>query len=123
MALLIPLLLGVAGGGIIGGAVSSWFAGDSKKDVTAGATIHPFAQYQPTITMPSYQWSRQVQIGSPYATQDTTQISKKETIGATGDLPVTTTAVADEGGLDWVTIAVIGAIGLVGYGLVSKKGD
>lgn len=106
--------IGLFGGGAL---LGSMFGGKSKKDVTAGTVIHPFAQYQPTITMPSYQWQRQVQIESPYARQDATQISKKETVGATGDLPVTTTAEASEG-INFTTIAIIAAIGLVGYGLV-----
>lgn len=129
MAFFIPPLL-YAGAGVAGGvtlaAVYDWLTGTKK-----GAIIEEHAyqeHYAPVITdaratsrvyAPTYQY----QIDSPEASI----VSKKDVSARSTSDPTVSPSRTQEGGagsvegVDMTKIAVIGVVGLVAYGLVSKK--
>jgi hypothetical protein len=122
----LPLIpVAIAGLGIAGGYGISSFLGGTKKE----ASINYAPVYSPTSSVvdarqSSYQYSPQyaVQISSPEAS-----ITKKDAL--TADLPMSLKPSVDgarttqdmSSGTDMTKLAIIGVIGLVAYGLVSKK--
>lgn len=126
---LIPLAIAGIGGGIAGGIVSSFFGGGSKKDYAVHETHAPHEHFAPVTTdarstaqtfAPTYQY----QIDSP----DSSMTSKKVAESASSSRPEISPSRTQEGGAgisavegtDMTKLALIGAVGLIAYGAVSK---
>ena len=125
---LIPIAL-AGGAGILGTLVGGIFADGSKKNEVS--EIHAAKEHYAPITTdarslaqtfsPTYQY----QIHSPEASM----VSKKTASAVAESMPSIAPSRTQEGGagiasvegMDMTKIAVIGVVGLVAYGLVSKK--
>ena len=127
---LIPIAAAGVLGGVTGGLLGKLLGGDSKKEqaVSAIETHAPYETYQPTTTTayaPVYAPSPVYQIESPYST-----ITKKDVAAAEATAkgqpmfyqptaaPTAEAGIAE--GLDLTKLAIIGVIGLVTYGVVTK---
>lgn len=140
---LIPIAIAGLGGGVAGGLLSGMFG--SKKEelmqqqagkIDVVVEAEPYQHYQPEIQYaPQYQYGYQAPsyiIESPGAKLTKKQVMEAElTPEQTGkwETPTTVSPVqelAQRGevgaGTDMVTIAIIAAVGIVAYGLVSKSG-
>lgn len=115
-----PLIpVGIAALGIGAGfGVSSLFSG-TKKEASSVITHAPYETYAP-VSAQQYQYSPQyaVQIDSPHAS-----ITKKDVLTEQARLTAEMPQITETGrteGTDMTQLAIIGVIGLVAYGLVSK---
>ena len=127
---LLPIAIAGVGGGLAGGLVSSFFGGGGKKDVGVSEVHAPKEHFAPVTThAPSisriYSPSVMYQIESPGA-----RMSKKDIMTAKSEAdPFIAPMRYDPGapsagiteGTDLSKIALIGAVGLIAYGVVSKK--
>ena len=112
-------LIAIAAAGVGGGLLGGLLGGGSKKEIHATkehyAPVHaPVSSIAKTYA-PTYQY----QIDSPYAEMT----SKKDLVtkaAAKGEVTTPRVETTTEG-MDMTKIAIIGVIGLVTYGLVSKK--
>lgn len=144
-------LLAAGGIGVIGTALGGFLGSQGKKGdtitttsnrstttSTSSNTVMPYAYYQPTVTYSpanSSVYSPQYILNSPYASmsgspQATAQAYPTVTPTYTQPLQLTTNQTPSQSGgggsLSFdsgslVIIAIIAAVGIVGYGLVSKK--
>lgn len=126
---LIPVALAGIGGGVAGGLVSSLLGGGSKKDYAVSEQHSPYEHYAPVTTdasaltqtfAPTYQY----QIESP----ESYMSSKKDISAAATSSPEISPSRTHEApgissveGTDMTKLVVVGAIGLIAYGLVTKK--
>lgn len=90
-------------------------AGVGSKKTSIGSTHYePYSHYSPTTTdmrqiqLPDYQ----IMVDSPFSRQD---LTKKQTQEPDIDAGVTS-----EAGADLVPLVLIGAVGLIAYGVVKK---
>jgi hypothetical protein len=128
VAPLIPIAAAGVGGGLLGGVLGSFFSG-SKKDYSVHEIHAQKEHYAPTTTdarafsrvfAPTYQY----QIQSP----DAYMSSKKDTAASARSAPDIIPQRSQEGGpgieslegADLTKIALIGAVGLIGYGVVKE---
>lgn len=117
VAFLAPLAVAAAGVG--GGILGSLIGGGKKAEYHAPkehyAPIHAPVETISKVYAPTYQY----QIESPEAVM----VSKKDiTAKARGEADITPSRIEKTAeGVDMTTIAIIGVVGLVAYGLVSKK--
>ena len=127
---LIPIALAGIGGGVIGGGIANIFGGGTKKDYGVREIHAPKEHYAPITTdarsiskvfAPTYQY----QIESPYAEmrskKDITARSRSDPDIAPRRIQEGAPGITTTEGVDMTKIAVIGVVGLVAYGLVSKK--
>lgn len=118
MVLPILGLAAVAAAGVGGGILGGLLGGGSKKEIHATKEHYAPVHAPVTTTSKVYAPTYQYQIDSPYA-----KMASKKDIDATarGEAQVSTprTETTTEG-MDMTKIAVIGVVGLVAYGLVSK---
>jgi len=121
-------LAGIFAGTALGAGVGALFGGDSKKEATiaqqvpTGLTIEPYGVYAP---QPTFQKSVDIILESPYAETGAKKFVSEPTAPY---MPITqrpsaSAAQEQSEGINFTTIAIVAAIGLVGYGLVAKKGD
>ena len=138
-------LLPLAVGGLIGGggaALGGMFSGGKKTEIEKHAMYEHYAPQTTTTYAPTYapqtQYAPQVAyayqggtyiINSPQATSKKEQGQTQELIPSqTGEwvFPISTSQEASRSetetkGTDFVKIAIIGVIGLVAYGVISKR--
>jgi len=131
-----PLIVGAAGLGAGAGAIVTSALTKKEASITDSHNeqnnIHqPYENYQPQIqyapvTTYSYQGA-QYMINSPNSVQ-----TPKQAVSTTSDPSQTgtwkteqpyspTSSTGNSTGIDWTMIAIIAAVGIVGYGLVSRK--
>lgn len=131
---LLPIAAAGVGGGIAGGLIASVFGGTSKKEqaVQAVETHAPYEIFQPTTVdarsiSEVYSPTSIIQIESPYAqARSATEITSKAASRAEADPkfwqpstgPSPTAGITE--GVDLSKIALIGAVGLIGYGVVKE---
>jgi len=141
VAPLIPVAIGLGGAALGGAGIASWLGGETKKNTEiAAASGSPFAptapfsissqtyaphapyetyssavQYAPvtSIQYPDYA----INIGSPEAVATT---KKEQTITSKPEFEYEAEQGRTTSGVDLVPIAIIAAVALVAYGLVSK---
>lgn len=99
-------------------------SGESKKEASIAQDVSPSIEIAPLgvgyTYQPTYGQQVDIQIDSPYAQTGAKKITQEPT-GAYAPLTQTPSAgatVEQSDGIDFVTIAIVAAIGLVGYGLV-----
>lgn len=105
--------------GLGGFGLGELFSGFTKKEVST-VTHAPYETYSPqttfaqqySIVYPSYQ----VAIESPFASQSATRQTEQQARLQ----PTQEVTPGNVLGTDYTTIAIIGVVGLVAYGLVSK---
>ena len=110
---LIAIAAGV-GGGLLGGLL-----GGSKKEIHATKEHYAPVNAPVSSIAKTYAPTYQYQIDSPYAEMT----SKKDLItkaSAEGEISTPRVETTTEG-MDMTKIAIIGVVGLVAYGVVSKK--
>lgn len=136
VALPIGLAIAGVGGGVVGAYLGGLLGGGKKEQAAeaVASTYHaPYSQYQPTeVYTPTvsevYAPSPVYQIESPGAfisKKDvaTAEATGRPTVSPSYDQPYTVSPTAAPGiteGVDLTKMAIIGVIGLVAYGLVSK---
>ena len=141
MAIPIPLIAGLVGGGLGFGAGAGLF-GKKEEHIehapyeyyaptiskTEQLTYAPQVQYSPQLTY-AYQGGTYI-IGSPSAQSKKEQEVKSELIPeqkGTWEFPVTTNQephhepIQGGVGTDLTKIAIIGAVGLIAYGLIRRR--
>ena len=141
VAPLIPIAIGLGGAALGGAGIASWLGGETKKNEDiAAASGSPFAPTAPfSISSQSYAphapyetYSQAVQyapvtsiqypdyainIGSPEAVATT---KKEQTITSRPEFEYEAEQGRTTSGVDLVPIAIIAAVALVAYGLVSR---
>jgi len=133
---LIPVVAAVGASGVAAGALAA--VGLSKKEASIvdshnqqNVYHQPYENYQPQIgyapvTTYSYQGA-QYMINSPNSTQTPKQATSvtsdpSQSGSWTTDQPYSaSSATGNSAGIDWTLLAIIAAVGLVGYGFVSRK--
>jgi hypothetical protein len=116
-----PLIpVAAVGLGALSGFGLSSIIGGTKKEASSVITHAPYETYAP-VTSQQYQYSPQyaVQIESPMAS-----ITKKDVLTEQARQESVIPQITETGrteGTDMTTLAIIGVIGLVAYGLVSGR--
>lgn len=112
-------LIGLAAAGVGGGILGSWLGG-GKKEYHAEREHYAPVSAPVRTTSQVYAPTYQYQIDSPEA-----RMTSKKDISATargeGTVSTPRTEMMEPAGIDLTKVAIIGVIGLVAYGVVTKK--
>ena len=123
---LIPVAVGVAGvgGGIVGGYLTSLLGSGGKKDYSEHhapkehyAPVTTDARATSTVWSPSYIY--QIQSPEGYISKKDTNVAESTAIPKVSSVREDPSTISE--GADMSKLAIIGVVGLVAYGLVSKK--
>ena len=131
---LVPLFAAAAGGLATGWAQSAYLGkkNTNNKPVSGDTIHHPYSTYQPhhelqythnpVITYPTYQ----TMVDSPLGRQTSKKEISSESYPTQVSEPSWSTpsqvAAAPSAGSDMMPLALIAVVGVLGYGMINKKG-